>query len=186
MYYRFAVLYESTVEEIDGDTAVNLRVSCIEMLALKSTGLTNVTMGLSIVGNKARILILECSPVEEKMILSKRGWQGASETGAKTRVVFCLGKRINVEGEYMCRGCSMVSFLTKSYLIMQPTCRLLTLQSRCLVDLVVDAMFITKMSCWQRPNHLATWSDITCCHTPHLIIRYNFGQLDLLSQLPLL
>lgn len=73
MYYRFAVLYESTVEEIDGDTAVNLRVSCIEMLALKSTGLTNVTMGLSIVGNKARILILECSPVEEKMILSKRG-----------------------------------------------------------------------------------------------------------------
>lgn len=73
VYYRFAVLYESTVEEIDGDATVNLRVICIEMMVLKSTGLTKITMGLSIVGNKARILILECSLVEEKMILCKRG-----------------------------------------------------------------------------------------------------------------
>lgn len=44
----------------------------IEMMALKSMGLMKVTKSLSVVRNKGRILILECSPIEGKMIFSKR------------------------------------------------------------------------------------------------------------------
>lgn len=98
----------------------------------------------------------------------------------KNQVFFCLGKEIKVEGECMRRGCLRVFFLTTFYVTVLSVSLLLTTQSLCLTDLMVDPMFTTKMSCWQRPNHLTTWSDIASCHTPYLNIRYNIGQLDIL------
>ena len=84
--------------------------------------------------------------MDQKMILNECRRQEATETG-ENQVFFCLGKGIKVGGKGMRRGCLMVFFLTTFYVTVLSVSLLLTTQSLHLIDLMVDSMFTTKMSC---------------------------------------